>query len=75
MAKAIYFYEYWSIKKSKNDFERDVFKLMKNAGFRKNMENVGKCRDIKPVATERRRNYFVSDYQIIILQSFSKNIY
>ena len=34
---------------------------MKNAGFRKIMENVGKRRDIKPVTTERRRNYFVSE--------------
>ena len=34
---------------------------MKNTGFRKIMENVEKYRDIKPVTTERRRNYFVSE--------------
>ena len=37
--------------------------------FGKTMENVGKHRDIKHAIIERRRN------QIIILQSFSQNIY
>ena len=47
-------------KKAKNDFQKDFFKLINNAGFGKNMQNVVKRRYIKLVTTETRRKYLVS---------------
>ena len=47
--------------KAKNIFEKDFFKLMNNAVFRKSVENVRKHTNIKLVTTEGRRNYFISE--------------
>ena len=46
--------------------------LMNNTVFRKTMENVRKHRDIKPVTTERRRNYLVSEPNYLTTKFFTE---
>ena len=60
-------------KKSKNDFEKDFFKLI-NKVTRKTMENERKCRNTKLVTTEKRRDYFVSQPNYQTTKFFTENL-
>ena len=61
-------------RKAKNNFEKELFKLMNNTVLGKNMENVRKHRNIKFVKTERRRNYLVSEPNYHTTQVFTENL-
>ena len=61
-------------KEAKNDSEKDLFKLMNNAVFRKTMENVRQHRDIKLVTTDKRRNQLASEPIYHTTKYFSENL-
>ena len=47
---------------------------MNNAVFRNTLENVRKYKDIKLAATERRRNYLVSEPNYHTTKFFTQNL-
>ena len=47
---------------------------MNRAVFGKTIENVRNYRDIKPVTTERRRNYLASELDYHITRFFTENL-
>ena len=48
-------------KLARNDFERDLFKLMNNSVFGNTMENIRKHREMKLVTTDKKRSKLVSE--------------
>ena len=61
-------------KKQNMILKKIFFKLMNNAVFRETMETVRKHRYIKIVATERRRNYLVSEPNYHTTNIFTENL-
>ena len=61
-------------KLAKNDFEKDLFKLMNNSVFGKTMENIRKHRDIKLVTTDRKRSKLVSEPNYYTINLISEDL-
>ena len=59
---------------SKNDFEKDFFKLMNNSVYGKTMENVRKHRDIKLVTTNSEKRKLASEPNYHACKQFFENL-
>ena len=63
-------------KEAKNDFEKDLFKLMNNSVFGKTVENIRKHRDIKLVTkqTNKKKNKLVSESNYHTINLISEDL-
>ena len=61
-------------KLARNDFEKDLFKLMNNSVFGKTMENIRKHRDIKLVTTDKKINKLVSEQNYHTINLISEDL-
>ena len=61
-------------KEAKNEFEKNLFKLMINSVFGKIMENLRNHRDIKLVTTDEKRSKLISEPNYHTTKRFSENL-
>ena len=61
-------------KSARNDFEKDLFKLVNNSVFGKTMENIRKHRDIKLVTTNKKRSKLVPEPKFHAMNLISENL-
>ena len=61
-------------KAAKNDFEKDLFKLMNNSVFGKTMENIRKHGDIKLVTTDKKRSKLVLELNYHTINLISEDL-
>ena len=74
MVKTLHRYEYRIKESAKNDFEKDLFKLVNNSVFGKTMENIRKHREIKLVTTDKKRSKLVSEPNYHTINLISKDL-
>ena len=61
-------------KKAKNEFEKELFKLMSNSVFGKTMEDVRNHRDIRVITTDKRKSILASESNYHSTKYISKDL-